>query len=384
MCMMIFYMGGQLSMRALALERTLSEDGKPNVVLVDENYNIIEEVCLYLHYLELKGMSLNTLETYCGILKEYFTWLDEVGLRFYEVTKRDMSSCIRFIQSKAGKKTDKSPRTVNKYLAVIASFYRYYEGVGGYISDNPVTIKDTSVNKRFFIHTVNRNQMDVNFFRQKETKKKNTRRLFREQIDRLYEGIEDIYGDADLVARNRLLFRILYETGIRIGECLGLRINDYSDPCPLEPIGIIRIRRHQPLYHKDHELKSQERDIHVSMDLLYAIDKYLCHARPQKDSIDTIFVNHGRASSGKFMMRSSVEEFFKELSKRMGVKCTPHMLRHTHGTELSELGYNSLYIKYRLGHKSIHSTEIYIHPSLDVQRASYEKALQQRKGLVLS
>jgi integrase/recombinase XerD len=371
-------------MSSLTIERTLSEDGKPNVVLVDQEYNIVEEVCLYLHYLDLKGMSLNTIEAYCRILKEYFTWLDEIGLRFYEVTKREMSSWINHIQLKAGKTQDKSARTINMYLAVIASFYRYYEGVGGYISDNPLTVKDTGKSNWFSTHTIHRKQIDVNFFRQKETKKKNNRRIFRDQIDRLYEGIEGIHDDDNLTMRNKLLFRVLYETGIRIGECLGLRINDYSEPVPFEKVGTICIREHNPLYHRDHKLKSLERNIHVSMDLLYAIDRYLCHVRPQKDRIDTIFVNHNKSSSGKFMTRNSIEGLFHELSKRVGIKCTPHMLRHTHGTELSELGYNTLYIKYRLGHKSVHSTEVYIHPSLEAQRASYEKALQQRRGLILS
>jgi integrase/recombinase XerD len=148
------FKGGIGGMSSLTIEKTLSEDGKPNVVLVDQEYNIVEEVCLYLHYLDLKGMSLNTIEAYCRILKEYFTWLDEMGLCFYEVTKRDMSSWINYIQLKAGKTQDKSPRTINMYLAVIASFYRYYEGVGGYISDNPLTVKDTGNSNWFSTHTV--------------------------------------------------------------------------------------------------------------------------------------------------------------------------------------------------------------------------------------
>lgn len=363
------------------VEKTLKENGEQSVVLVDEQYRIVEEVALYLHYLEQRGRSKHTIESYCRNLKEFYNWLSKENLKFYEVNKRLMISWIDYLNREVGNKQEKSASTVNKYLATIASFYRYYEGIGGYIEENPVTITDDNNKNSFFIRQVSRKKVDVNFFRQKESKKKNTRRLFPNQIEELYKGIESLSQNEDVIKRNKLIFRILYETGCRIGEVLGLRLMDYSDPSPIEEIGTIYVRKHVPLYHKDHSVKTNERDIPVSMDLIYAIDDYVCTSRPQQNKIDTIFVNHS-TNIGSFMIRSSVEILFNELSKAVDIKCTPHMLRHTHGTELKESGYSQIYIMDRLGHNSLESTNKYMHISYEAQLKAYENFIKSRKGIL--
>ncbi|TRM11041.1 tyrosine-type recombinase/integrase [Lentibacillus cibarius] len=368
-------------MQSYSVEKTIRENGQHSVVLVDEDLNIVEEVALFLYYLEGKGRALNTIESYCRDLKEYFTWLSKKELKFYEVNKRSMISFIDFIKSEeVGKKEEKSGRTINKYLATVASFYNYYEGVGGYIDSNPITVKDMPQSNKYFVHKVNKGSLNVNFFRQKEKKSKNIKRLFRNQIELLYEGIETLTEDKELAFRNKILFRLLYESGCRIGETLGLRLMDYSEPDPTDQIGTIYVRRHLPYYHKDHSLKTNERDIPVSMDLIFAIDDYVCSVRPQSDTIDTIFVNHSTSSEGKFMIRSTVESIFKELSEQVGIKCTPHMLRHTHGTELKESGYSEMYLMDRLGHSSIESTKKYMHISYEAQVKAYARFIEQRGG----
>lgn len=115
------------------------------------------------------------------------------------------------------------------------------------------------------------------------------------------------------------------------------------------------------------------------MDLIYAIDDYLCTVRPQKDEINTVFVNHSSSSTGKYMIRSSVEKFFMDLSNATGIRCTPHMLRHTHGTELKESGYSEVYIMHRLGHNAIESTNQYMHLSYEAQAEAYYKFLEKRR-----
>lgn len=375
--------GGVFIMRTYAVKKTIRESGQHSVVLVDEDLNIVEEVALFLHYLENKGMALNTLESYCRCLKEYFTWLSREELKFYEVNKRSMISFIDFIKSvEVGKREEKSASTINKFLASVASFYRYYEGIGGYIEENPISIKGDSQRNNYFLHKVNKSNVDVNFFRQKEKKTKNKKRLFSNQIGMLYKEIECISNDPELNARNTLLFRLLYETGCRIGEALGLRLVDYSEPNPTEQIGTIYVRKHLPYYHKDHALKTNERDIPVSMDLIFAIDDYVCTYRPQKDEIETIFVNHGLVNAGMFMTRSTAEKVFKAISDSVEIKCTPHMLRHTHGTELKESGYSEVYIMDRLGHNSIVSTNKYMHISYEAQVEAYDNFIQQRKVML--
>ncbi len=360
------------------IEKTLRSDGTQSVILVNNNYQIVEPVALFLEYLEKRGNALNTIESYCRGLKEYFTWLMREKLKFYEVTRRDMFSWIEYIELEAGRKQKKSARTINKYLAVIGSFYNFFEGMEGYI-ENPIRTSQKQTNPYLKTFKVTKNQVSVNFFRRKETKKKNTKRLFQNEVELLYKGIEELTNDESVILRNKLIFRVLYETGCRISEVLGLRISDYSDPNPTEDIGTIYIRKHIPLYHNDHSIKTNERDIPVSMDLIYAIDDYLCNVRTQKEEISTVFVNHSSSSTGKYMVRSSVEEVFINLSNTVGIKCTPHMLRHTHGTELKESGYSEVYIMDRLGHNSLESTNQYMHLSYEAQAEAYRRFLEKRR-----
>src|SRR5690625_4865881 len=86
------------------VEKVLKEDGTDSVVLVDQDYQIVESVALYLEYLDIKGYSKNTIENYCRTLKEYFSWLQKEKLKFYEVRRRDMFSWIEYIDLEAGRK----------------------------------------------------------------------------------------------------------------------------------------------------------------------------------------------------------------------------------------------------------------------------------------
>src|SRR5699024_7449192 len=153
--------------------------------------------------------------------------------------------------------------------------------MGGYI-ENPIKVAQPQTNSDWKTFNVTNDKVGINFFKRKGAKKKNTKRLFQNEVYILYKGIAYISNDEYHNVINKLLFRFLYETRCRISAVLGLIISDFSEPSPVEEIGTIYIRKHDPLYHKDHSIKTNERDIPVSMDLIYALDDYLCTVRPQK------------------------------------------------------------------------------------------------------
>src|SRR5699024_799332 len=86
------------------IEKTLRNNGTKSIILVSSDYEIEEQVALYLQYHEKKGNSLNMIENYCRVLKEYFNWLSHEKMKFYEVSKREMFSWIEYIDLHAGKK----------------------------------------------------------------------------------------------------------------------------------------------------------------------------------------------------------------------------------------------------------------------------------------
>jgi len=361
------------------IEKVTKKDGNSSVVLVDEKLKIVEPVAIYLDYLETKGLAPNTIKKYCENLKVYFTWLRLKKLNFHEVGKRDTVDFIKYLKlTRSRNEQSISAKTINNYLTSIGSFYKYYEQMGGYL-ENPVLTSYKEKNIYVKNHKIQKNQMNINFFKQKERKKQSLKRLYRNEIDILYEAIGSLSKDEDLNKRNQLLFKFLYETGCRIGETLGLRIADFSEPSPIEEIGVVSITEYHPLYHEDHKIKTNERNIPVGMDLIYELDDYLCSVRPQRANIDTLFVNHGRVTPGKFMTRRGANETFRNLVEVTGIECTPHDLRHTHGSELREAGYSETYIMNRMGHNSVESTHQYIHLSFETQLESYEKFLESRR-----
>lgn len=58
----------------------------------------------------------------------------------------------------------------------------------------------------------------------------------------------------------------------------------------------------------------------------------------------------------------TVDSLFRRLSKKIGIKVNPHLLRHTHATELIRAGWDMAYVQQRLGHTDIQTTiNTYIH-----------------------
>src|SRR5690625_3185650 len=82
------------------------------------------------------------------------------------------------------------------------------------------------------------------------------------------------------------------------------------------------------------------------------------------------------------LYEKNITSVFSKLSTRTGIKCTPHSLRHTHGTELSESGYHQEYIRVRMGHNSYESTNTYMHLSLESQTIAYQNFISARKKVI--
>lgn len=363
----------------MRVERAVYKDGRHTAILMDDEYNIIEPVLVFINWLELKGASPNTVIGYVNDLKVFFEWLQQEGLQFYQVKPAYIPRFIKFVDE-YGSKKGKSPSTVNRYLATISSLYRHFEVLGGYADINPMVMvkgqRPSTLGRSFFHHTVNRSQVDYSYFRLKKQKKGNTRRVFPSQIETFHQAIDNMGYNEHVTARNKLIFRTLYETGFRISEVLNLRVQDFSQPNIDEKLGTIAVVDHGDP-HPDRQLKTLTRKVPVGMSLIYALEDYVTTVRPYKPEVANIFVSD---TKGEPLVRKTVESFFQEVSKATGIKITPHYLRHTHGTELAELGYDNLYISTRLGHKSVESTKQYTHLSLEATVRAYERFETNRRG----
>ena len=89
---------------------------------------------------------------------------------------------------------------------------------------------------------------------------------------------------------------------------------------------------------------------------------YLIHEFKGIDC-DYVFVNLWKEPVGQPMTYSAVADLFNRQSRKVGFAVHPHMLRHTHGTELIRHGLDVLAVQKRLGHQSVQTTQKYIHLS---------------------
>lgn len=359
----------------MRIERTLT-----SYVLVDSNMRILPEVLDFTNTLEKKGLSPNTIKGYLDDLKLYYIWLEQHDLKFYSVHPSELLGFLEFLDQRKGRKI--SPPTWNRYLATLGSFYRHLEVIGGYVESPVVTVEsNNNMNYGFLKHIAPKWGNFQSYFKRKAPKKTDKKRLYDNDAIRYYEAIETLFGgNEDLLIRNKLIFKILYETGFRTSELLHLRMDDFDYPDPDKKTGnIYLIERPNEL--EDRQLKTGERTVPVASELLQEIDEYVLYHRPSKTDVEYLFVSHSSNTLGQPITRQSIIAFFAKLNAALdikGVKLTAHTLRHTHASELQDMGVDINIIKERLGHGSIETTAKYAKPSLKTLSLSYERFLSTR------
>ncbi len=139
---------------------------------------IISEVLDFTNTLESKGLSPNTVKSYLDDLKIFYQWLEQEGLKFYEVKPSSIISFIEYIDSRRAIGRV-SPSTLNRYLATLSSFYRHFEAIGGFVEESPlVKVKGYAPNQnRGYLRHVTKSWDKglQSYFRRKIKKKSDTK-----------------------------------------------------------------------------------------------------------------------------------------------------------------------------------------------------------------
>lgn len=168
---------------------------------------------------------------------------------------------------------------------------------------------------------------------------------------------------------------VLYEGGLRLGEALNLKLEDI---CVWE--NRLTIRQHEDINPYARVKNKNEGTLDIPPYVLQTFCHYLAAEYPDSPH-GYVFVNLQGENPGAVLKADTVEKLFHRLSKSCGFNIHPHMLRHSHATELIEKGdWDILDVKTRLRHKNIQTTlRTYIHLSDEYKKKQYEKFLEKVK-----
>ncbi|MCC2666658.1 MAG: integrase family protein [Gammaproteobacteria bacterium] len=347
-------------------------------LVIDNDYLPVKPIQQYFHFLESCDKSPCTLRTYAHHLKLYWEYLNQTNIGWDKVNIDIIGNFIVYLKggttgnviSIEVKESSRSGRTINQIITAIYSFYNYH-GRSGNIDDLPLyfTKKPYPGSQNQYkplLHHISKGKPVQNkLFKLKEKKS---------VVKTVEAAVVKKMVDACNNKRDKFLIALLYETGCRIGQALGLRhadIESYNN--------IIRI---VPRNDNINQARAKTKDsnvIYVSKELMSLYCDYYLEEYGEVDS-DYVFVNLWSGAVGTPITYTTVSALFKQLSVKVNCRVTPHMLRHTHATELLRDQWDLAYIQKRLGHKDIQTTmNTYIHLTEADMKKHYQAYLVRRK-----
>ena len=363
---------------AMKVQKGIIPDSYVQIWMVlGDDYLPIEPIQQYLDYLNNLERSPNTISAYAYNLKLYWEFLEESKIDWRKITLETSSQLIHWLRnpnkgviSIEPQVSKRSEKTINLCLATIRGFYDFHERLGTFksVDASPDKVVAGREYKSFSYHMSKGKRVKTRFVKIKEPK------IFpgcltSKQINTLVEACNN--------RRDKLLIRLLYESGLRIGEALGLRHEDMITGNNNAIKVIPRVDNINYVRAKG----GIERTVDVIKEVMqwysaYLIDEYL------EIDCDFVFVvtkAPGKGKVGNPLSYKTVDSLFRRLSKKTGIKVNPHLLRHTHATELIRAGWDMSYVQKRLGHTNIQTTiNTYVHLSEEDLRVEYDKYIITR------
>ncbi|PRA78796.1 site-specific tyrosine recombinase XerD [Microbacterium sp. MYb66] len=283
----------------------------------------------YLRHVTVeRGLSAHTIAAYRRDLEGYREWLIAAGIAdTAEVTPAVID---RFIAERASAEPAPASTSLARLQSSVRGWHRFLAREGIEADDPSARLRPPKAPQRL------------------------PKALTIDQVERLLGAPS---SEEPLGIRDRALLELLYATGARVSEAIGLDVDDLAHG------DVLRLRGKG----------SKERIVPVGSYARAAVDAYLTRVRPG-------LAAKGRASARLFLgargaplSRQSAWLVIREAAERaqITVAVSPHTLRHSFATHLLQGGADVRVVQELLGHSSVATTQIYTHVSVDALRDIY-------------
>ncbi|WP_447913106.1 site-specific tyrosine recombinase XerD [Microbacterium phyllosphaerae] len=283
----------------------------------------------YLRHVTIeRGLSEHTISAYRRDLGGYLEWLDAESI----VDTAEITPAVvgRFIADRSSADPAPAATSLARLQSSVRGWHRFLarEGIEG---DDP-----------------------SGRLRPPKAPQRLPKALTIDQVERLLAAPS---GDDPLGIRDRALLELLYATGARVSEAVGLDVDDLAHG------DVLRLRGKG----------SKERIVPIGSFARTAVDAYLTRVRPG-------LAAKGRASAHLFLgargaplSRQSAWLVIRAAAEQAQItaEVSPHTLRHSFATHLLQGGADVRVVQELLGHASVATTQIYTHVSVDTLRDIY-------------
>lgn len=353
-------------------ERVNGPDSK--VALFDDNIVLVKPVYDFLCYQRELGKEPNTIIGYAYDLKTFWEFLIYNSFDYAKVTPETISNFVIYLREPFHNKAvihlqelTKSYRKANTINRILGTVYRFYVHSNWVTNQqNPVLTEEIQrppdMFHGFFEHARQHNRTVKSYFKVKNRKaNKDTRELMDEfrilSIDEC-----DMLISALNSTRDKLLFKVLLWSGMRISEALSLTIQDIPVPDNSKPYTVIWVKEAENVGRRQ-QLKSGSRKVYLPTQIVKELDDFIMEERYKIDTDhDFLFISSQSRFNGKVLTQEAVRDNYKKLAIKLGIAAfTPHSLRHTCCTNLIAAGVPITTVQKVMGHKQIATTQKYIH-----------------------
>jgi integrase/recombinase XerD len=334
----------------------------------------VEPVERFLAFLTDVERSPNTVKAYAHDLKDWFVFLAGRRLDWREVRLEDVGGFLAWLRLPPPARDGQvavlpsvvahcGQATVNRKLSAVSAFYQHSARHGVDLGEllttwQPAGRRGTSW--RPFLHHISKTQPAARRAVGLKAPRKHPRVLRPAEVQAILDACQRL--------RDRLLFAVLFDTGMRIGEALGLRHEDWA--AAERTVTVVPRTNDNGARAKS----AQPRTIPTSAELIRLDADYLHGEYGELDS-DYVFVNLWGAPHGHPLTYAAVYDLVRRLRRRTGLDFDPHWLRHTYATGLLRASTPVEVVSKLLGHASVTTTaEVYGHLNVEDARQVLEQA----------